>query len=107
MDNAYYALIKRVSEKTANYCISDNQTLGNKEVKEYILSVIESEEVEGYLSIKKKSELVETIYHSINGLGPLQPLIDDDEITEIMINSEKEIFIEKNGILQKIDNHFE
>jgi pilus assembly protein CpaF len=102
-----YDLIKKIVEKTTDYCINGNQTLKNDEIREYILACVEEEETIGYLSIKKKSHLVETIYNSINGLGPLQPLIDDDSITEIMINSEKEIFVEKNGQISKIDFQFE
>lgn len=107
MDHTKYELIKRIVEKTTDYCINGNQSLKGDEIREYILMCVEAEETIGYLSIKKKSQLVETIYNSINGLGPLQPLIDDDEITEIMINSEKEIFIEKNGQINQIDFQFE
>jgi len=107
MDSTNYDLIKKIVEETTDYCINGNQGLKGDDIREYILSCVESEENIGYLSIKKKSQLVETIYNSINGLGPLQPLIDDDDITEIMINSEKEIFIEKNGQISKIDFEFE
>jgi pilus assembly protein CpaF len=107
MKSTNYDLIKKIVEKTTDYCINGNQTLEGDAIREYILSCIEAEETIGYLSIKKKSQLVETIYNSINGLGPLQPLIDDDDITEIMINSEKEIFVEKNGQINKIDFQFE
>jgi len=86
MDHHQYDLIKKIVEKTTDYCINGNKKLMGGEIREYILSCVESEETIGYLSISKKSQLVETIYNSINGLGPLQPLIDDDEITEIMIN---------------------
>ena len=103
-----YDLIKKIVEKTTDYCINGNQTLKGDDIREYILLCVEEEAAAiGYLSIKKKSQLVETIYNSINGLGALQPLIDDDDITEIMINSEKEIFIEKNGQISKIDFQFE
>lgn len=107
MDHTKYDLIKKIVEKTTDYCINGNQSLKGDEIREYILTCVEEEETVGYLSIKKKSQLVETIYNSINGLGPLQPLIDDDDITEIMINSEKEIFIEKNGQINQIDFQFE
>jgi len=107
MDHTKYDLIKKIVEKTTDYCINGKQSLKNDEIREYILNCVEEEETIGYLSIKKKSQLVETIYNSINGLGPLQPLIDDDDITEIMINSEKEIFVEKNGQINKIDFRFE
>lgn len=107
MENDQYGFIKKIAEETTEYCINGNETLEADAVREYILLKVEEKNTMGYLSIKKKSQLVETIYNSINGLGPLQPLIDDDDITEIMINSEKEIFVEKNGQIKKIDFHFE
>jgi len=47
------------------------------------------------------------LFHSFRGLDALQPLLDDQEITEIMINSHREIFIEKRGELIRVDLGFE
>ncbi|WP_202078128.1 CpaF family protein [Caldalkalibacillus salinus] len=50
-----------------------------------------------YIGVKEKKALVERIFHSLRGLDILQPLMDDPHITEIMINSPREIFIEREG----------
>lgn len=42
---------------------------------------------------------VERLFHSFRGLDALQPLLDDPEITEIMINRHDEIYVEKKGEL--------
>jgi pilus assembly protein CpaF len=47
------------------------------------------------------------LYHSFRGLDALQPLLEDQEITEIMINSHHEIFIEKRGELRAVNLGFE
>jgi len=47
------------------------------------------------------------LFHSFRGLDALQPLLDDQEISEIMINSYDEIFIEKRGELIRVDLGFE
>jgi len=47
------------------------------------------------------------LYHSFRGLDALQPLLEDQEITEIMINSHNEIFIEKGGELKAVELGFE
>lgn len=60
-----------------------------------------------YLSINEQVNLIEKIYSSIRGLGLLDGIIKDDDITEVMINGHENIFIEKNGVLQKLDEHFE
>ena len=42
-------------------------------------------------------KLSKAVYYDICGLGPLEILLQDDSVSEIMVNSPKEIFIEKNG----------
>ena len=41
------------------------------------------------------------------GYGPLQPLLNDPEITEVMVNGPKKVYVEKKGILQKSDVVFD
>ncbi len=53
-----------------------------------------------------KSELVKQVLNESIGLGPLEDLIADDDISEIMVNSADEIFFEKKGELQRSDVTF-
>jgi pilus assembly protein CpaF len=48
-----------------------------------------------------KKELFTRIEDEVLGLGPLQPLLDDPEVTEIMVNGAKNIFVEKKGIITR------
>ena len=59
------------------------------------------------LNFKEKKLIIGAVYESIRGLGVLGQIIADPEITEVMINGYKDIFIEKAGRLHKIDNQFE
>lgn len=59
------------------------------------------------LSFKEKETLRYTITQSVEGLGILGQIITDPDITEVMINGYKNIFIEKKGKLQKMEEHFE
>ena len=43
----------------------------------------------------------------IFGLGPLEPLIQDAEISDILVNTSKNIFIERHGRLEKTDVRFQ
>lgn len=52
-----------------------------------------------YLTIEEKMELVEKIFNSVRRLDVLQELLEDQDITEIMINGPDHIFIEKGGRL--------
>jgi len=59
------------------------------------------------LSRAERQRLFEQIVAEILGLGPLEPLLKDDEITEIMVNGAKQIYIERHGKLEKTDATFE
>ena len=48
-----------------------------------------------------RDQLFHDILDDILGFGPLQPLLDDPEITEVMVNGAKKIYIERKGILTK------
>ncbi len=49
------------------------------------------------LSKSERERLFEQIVADILGLGPLEPLLNDDDVTEIMVNGPKMIFVEKKG----------
>jgi len=77
---------------------------------EEIYSLIDNEIIETgrhqFISLIEKEQLRRILFNSIRGYDILQELIDDREITEIMINGYNNIFIEKEGILIKSDFHF-
>ncbi len=95
------------------------------EIKQYVtenlpLSKIEDEELETqiekivskkigdmYCSIDQRVSIVQQVYSSIRGFGLLDSIISDDTITEVMINGPKNVFIEQNGRLFKLDKQFE
>ena len=59
------------------------------------------------LSRPEKARLFEQIAAEILGLGPLQPLLEDDTITEIMVNGAKNIYIERKGKIHRVPVTFE
>ena len=58
------------------------------------------------LTRAERSQLVDDICNELLGLGPLEPLLKDNSITEIMINGSQNIFIEQKGKLHLTDVHF-
>jgi len=60
-----------------------------------------------YISIKERVNLTDELYSSIRGLGLLDMIIKDDDITEVMINGTDEIFIERNGKIEKLKQSFD
>ena len=59
------------------------------------------------MNFKEKKNICDAVFEAIRGLGVLGQIIADSDITEVMINGYKDIFIEKSGRLFKMDNHFE
>ena len=59
-----------------------------------------------YITADEKQYLVKSVYNSIKGLDVLQDIVDNPNITEIMVNGPGHIFIEENGKLAEYPGHF-
>jgi pilus assembly protein CpaF len=59
------------------------------------------------LNFKEKRFITESVFEAIRGLGVLGSIITDADITEVMINGYKDIFVEKHGRLHKLESRFE
>jgi pilus assembly protein CpaF len=59
------------------------------------------------LSRAERQRLFENIVSEILGYGPIEPLLADDSVTEIMVNGAKQIYVERSGKLQKTNFVFE
>ncbi len=53
-----------------------------------------------------RAEYVQSLVDELHGLGPLQSLMDDDTISDIMINGHEKVFIERNGIVEQTNAMF-
>lgn len=81
--------------------------VGNRELTQYIERTILDNENLRYLTAQEKHELVKRLFDSFRGLDVLQPLVDNPAITEIMINSHTEIFVEEEGQIRRLHLEFE
>ncbi len=59
------------------------------------------------LSRAERERLFEQIVAEILGLGPLEPLLQEDSISEVMVNGPKNIYVERGGKLQRVRTAFE
>ncbi len=74
-----------------------------------IISVYSNRELsEGTYALSRgeRIQLIDDISNELLGLGPLEPLLQNDAITEIMVNGPNQIFVEKKGKLELTDVHF-
>ncbi|MFN2145653.1 MAG: CpaF family protein [Anaerolineales bacterium] len=79
------------------------------EVRKTIQSLYEQILVEDsiVLSRQEKHRLFEQIVAEIIGFGPLQPLLEDESVTEVMVNGPKNIYVERKGKLTRVPIAFE
>jgi pilus assembly protein CpaF len=79
------------------------------EVRETILELFEQVLAEEniILSRPERHRLFEQISAEILGFGPLQPLLEDEAITEVMVNGAKNIYIERGGKIFRVPVSFE
>ena len=84
-----------------------SRQMSEEEVRELIDREIQQESKKRHLEIHIREELSKEIFHSIRQLGILQELIENPEITEIMVNGTQGIFIEQKGKLQQLDLCFD
>ena len=54
----------------------------------------------------KMHDLVEELLFEVQGLGPLEPLLADPTINDILVNSHENVYIERNGILERAPTRF-
>ena len=55
------------------------------------------------LNLKEQRDLVTMLLNDMLGLGPLEPLLADEGITDIMVNGPKQVYVEKKGKLVLTD----
>ncbi|MGE5589957.1 MAG: CpaF family protein [Bacillota bacterium] len=73
------------------------------EIKQKIMEMLREEE--GVPPLEREA-VCESLFHEILGFGPLQPLLEDPEISEIMVNSPTQVYVEKKGKLILTDVQF-
>lgn len=86
--------------------IDIDRSLDAPELKKHIAGMIGDELYGSLLSVSERLQVCRELFNSVRGLDVLQEIIDDDEITEIMINGPESIFIEKHGVLSRYDGCF-
>ena len=58
------------------------------------------------MSTGERRQIVDEILHEIFGLGPLEPLLADDSISDILVNTHNQVFVERAGRISKVDVRF-
>jgi pilus assembly protein CpaF len=105
----YQDLKVRVQNKLLSGMDSNLDVTRTAEVRKTIQELFEQilSEENIVLSRPERARLFEHIAAEILGFGPIQPLLADDSITEIMVNGPKNIYVERRGKLYRVPVSFE
>ena len=106
---SYYDLKTRVQNKLLAELDPSTDVTRTAEVRRTIQDLFEQilAEENIVLSRPERARLFEQIAAEILGFGPLQPLLEDDSITEIMVNGAKNVYIERKGKIHRVPVTFE
>jgi len=75
-----------------------NQEQAELEIGNVVRELIQEEKVP--LNKVEKSQLATEVMHEVLGLGPLEPLLKDDTVSDVLVNTEKRVFVERFGKLE-------
>jgi pilus assembly protein CpaF len=94
------ALVEQMDLKKMNTDTNDakQRSILREKTQKTILDVLAAEDAGGLLGTRElKAQLVKEVLDEALGLGPLEDLLADDSVTEIMVNARDQIYIEKAG----------
>ena len=75
----------------------DNQRVRG-EVRQALVSLIDGEPT--LLSSLEKQQICDEVLDEVFGLGPLEPLLQDPTISDILVNTHKQVYVERKGMLE-------
>lgn len=75
-----------------------NEVALTQKTREIVNSILEREA--GFLPYSERQMIAAVVNDEVLGLGPLEPLLNDNDITEIMVNGPKQIYVERKGRLE-------
>jgi pilus assembly protein CpaF len=107
--DTYQDLKTRVQNKLLAGLDPSTDVTKTKEVRQTIQELFEQilNEENIILSRPERARLFEQIAAEILGMGPIQPLLEDESITEIMVNGAKNIYVERRGKIYRVPLTFE
>jgi len=82
--------------------------LSRERMMDKIRAALDQINVDGMPPLTSRAQLriVQDVFSEVKGFGPIQPLIEDDSLTEIMVNGPQQVFVEQDGKLLLTDIRF-
>lgn len=101
-ERAAQELFQRIGSRLTDSTLSEEQL--HSYARTELSNIVEDEQVP--LSADERGRLIVEIGSEVLGYGPLEALLADDTVTEIMVNGPEQIFVERNGQLTLDESRF-
>jgi len=88
--------------------VLEEETLSDQAVLQLVEEMVLQRDEYAQLTLKELSSVIHRIFYGIRkDLDLLQPYLEDESVSEIMVNGIEDVFIERDGAIKKLDVHFE
>jgi len=95
---------QRILEELGNEPLEDDSTEGWEKIKETIYAIIQEEEEP--LTRQQRDLICQAMISEMKGFGPIDSLLQDPDISEVMVNHAKQVYVERKGRLEKAPVQF-
>jgi pilus assembly protein CpaF len=101
-------VLSRLLEEASRASSSLLDDAAAKDVRRRVEGIVERVITTNGFSVTgaERQRLIEELIGEIGGLGPLEPLLKDPTITEVMVNGPRQIYIERRGKIEKVNRTF-
>src|SRR5437773_5252612 len=101
--NGYYELKARIHQRVIelldlSLVAAADQSLLKTELSKLIEQTLRQETV--LLNVREREQLIREIHHEVMGLGPLEPLLQDPTISDILVNTHSQSYVDRFGKLE-------
>ncbi|OGH96147.1 MAG: hypothetical protein A2039_09125 [Candidatus Melainabacteria bacterium GWA2_34_9] len=103
-DKLHLMLIEKINSITDWQKINDTEQ--NSFIKQFIERRLEQDFSTTPLSNSEKDQIVQEIRQEVKGFGPLDPLLCDPSVSDILVNGPNQVYVEVSGKLKKTNVHF-
>lgn len=96
---AYESLMERIDLIAANQMSPERL---RSEIEQFVSDFAEEKNI--HINIREQQQIASSLVNDMIGLGPLEEIIHDDSVTDILINGPSKIFVERKGKLEQVKN---
>lgn len=107
--NAYYSIKTQLHRSLLGQVdLIAAESMANEQLRLHLRDLIEKIIIQEAIPVNEKEryQLIDELQNEILGLGPLEPLLADPDISEIMVNRYDEVYVEKKGKIELADIRF-